>query len=175
MEPETAIRLIKKAIVASDSPQQWADLGAGNGLFTQALATRLSPKSSILAVDRNESALKSIILQNPNVTLHLQSGDFTAVNLANEYNGFLLANALHYIQNATVFLTKLKSGLSSSGRLVIVEYDRRESNPWVPYPVPFEKLKQVGHEAGFTSIKKLEEVPSVYDSVSIYSAVLTLN
>jgi ubiquinone/menaquinone biosynthesis C-methylase UbiE len=175
MELETAIRLIKKAISALDSPQRWADLGAGTGLFTQALATQLPPKSSILAVDKNGVALQSIILKNANVSLQLQSGDFTTVNLANGYDGFLLANALHYVQNATAFLIKLKSVMSSSGRLVIVEYDRSEPNPWVPYPLPLEKLKQVGQAAGFTCLSKLEEVPSIYESVSIYSAVLTVD
>lgn len=173
MELKTAIGLIKKAVIVSDSSQMWADLGAGNGLFTQALANLLPSKSSILAVDKNESALRSITSNNSEVTIQWKTGDFTTIDIGENFDGILLANALHYVQHAPAFLTKLKSALAPSGRLVIVEYERRESNPWVPYPIPFEKLKIVGLEAGFKSITKLDEVPSVYDSAIIYSAVLS--
>src|SRR5436190_11876191 len=38
----------------------WADLGAGDGTFAQALARRLQPGSRLYAVDRNSNAIASL-------------------------------------------------------------------------------------------------------------------
>jgi precorrin-6B methylase 2 len=39
---------------------RWADLGAGEGAFTLALADLLGPGAHITAIDKDERALKSI-------------------------------------------------------------------------------------------------------------------
>ncbi len=51
MELSTAINLIDTTHLTTQTAQRWADLGAGSGLFTRALASYLQPGSSILAVD----------------------------------------------------------------------------------------------------------------------------
>ena len=59
MELSNAIKLIEAGV---NKAQQgtWADLGAGAGLFTRALATLLPKGSTIYAVDANKSALEKI-------------------------------------------------------------------------------------------------------------------
>jgi ubiquinone/menaquinone biosynthesis C-methylase UbiE len=172
MEASTAIRLISKGISKSTEPQQWCDLGAGNGLFTRALSSLLPINSSILAVDKNETSLKSIQFNTIDVSLSIRADNFTSIELGENYDGILMANALHYVSDQHNFLKELKTKLKLSGRLLIVEYERRQANQWVPYPIAFGKLKELGEKSGFSSVEKLEESPSMYDHATIYSALL---
>jgi ubiquinone/menaquinone biosynthesis C-methylase UbiE len=171
MKLETAVSLIEKGIEQTNRPQQWMDLGAGTGLFSTALASLLPSQSSILAIDKDAQALKSIKVKT-GISLQIKVQDFTTIESSQQYDGILMANALHYVQHAPAFLSKLKGILASDGQLIIVEYERRNANAWVPYPIDFKTLELLGNSVGFGTISKLAEVPSVYDAASIYSAVL---
>jgi trans-aconitate methyltransferase len=172
MELKTAIKLIEKGIPAAHETAVWVDLGAGKGLFTKALASLLLPKIKIIAVDRDRSALHSIELPNT-VSLETVVGDYTALeNLPQQINGVLMTNSLHYISNHSEFLKKLKSKLTSDGRIILVEYDLSASNQWVPFPISKKKLKDICKEAGLLP-EFLGETTSIYQSANIYSAVLT--
>jgi ubiquinone/menaquinone biosynthesis C-methylase UbiE len=171
MKLETAVSLIEKAVVDSGKPQHWMDLGAGTGLFTTALDSLLPLQSSILAIDKDEQALKSVKVKT-GISLQIKVQDFTTIEPSQPCDGILMANALHYVQHASVFLSKLKAMLATDGQLVIIEYERRGSNAWVPYPIDFKTLASIGDSIGIKTISKLGEVPSVYDAASIYSASL---
>ena len=58
----------------------WADLGAGRGAFTLALADLLGPTGVIYAVDRDAGALQAnarhIHAQFPEVGIHYEVGDY---------------------------------------------------------------------------------------------------
>jgi 2-polyprenyl-3-methyl-5-hydroxy-6-metoxy-1,4-benzoquinol methylase len=173
MKLEVAIRLIEKGVDQTAGPQQWADFGAGQGLFTKALATRLPPGSSLHAIDKDETALKSIDLQQPQITLHKLKTDF--VNEEPDpgpLDGILIANALHFVPHTQAFLTYLRKILKPSGRMILIEYDREVGNQWVPFPVSYATLMTLAPQAGFTSVTKLGEEPSVYSAVDIYAAML---
>lgn len=172
MELSTAIRLIEGGVLKSNQPQRWVEFGAGDGMFTRALASVLSSGSSITAIDQNAASLRSIHWGFDKVILKTKVGDFTSMTWQEHFDGVLMANALHYVRDQLAFLTNVKAILSTTGRILVVEYERKQSNPWVPYPITFEKLKETGVSSGFSAIKKLEEAPSVYDNASIYSAAL---
>ncbi len=174
MDFSTAVHLIEKGILRSDSPQQWVDLGAGDGLFTRALASLLPASSSVLAIDRNGNSLKSIEWNLRAIQLQTKTDDFTSMRWGENFDGILMANALHYVKNQADFLLKLKNRIISPGRLVVVEYERRQPNAWVPYPISFKKLKEEGERVGFSLITQLTEVPSIYEGAAIYSAALML-
>lgn len=173
MELSTAIELIKGGVSNSDLSQRWADLGAGEGLFTRALASVLPNDSSILAIDQNAGLLKSVDLNFKSASLQTHKGDFTELNWGENFDGILMANALHYVKDQINFLHALKAKLVASGRLIVVEYENRQANAWVPYPIDFIKLKEVGYRSGFSSIGRLEDAPSIYGGGKIYSALLT--
>ncbi len=77
MQIEDAVALIRSAVDGHNG--LWADLGAGRGTFTRALARILSADSTIVAVDRDSDALAEIAswakAEAPNVTT--ARGDFT--------------------------------------------------------------------------------------------------
>ena len=172
MKPEVAIHLIEPGVERTNTKQVWADLGAGNGLFTHALSRMLRAGSTIYAVDMNSTRMSSILLWEQ-VTLKIIQSDFVRGEWSTELlNGILMANALHFVKEKETFLKKLKQRLTPGGRLLIVEYEMDKGNTWVPYPVGFQKLSALAMSSDFTSIKKLKEVPSVYDGRMIYSVVI---
>ena len=172
MELSAAIKLIGKGVLNHSKPQVWADLGAGKGLFSSALSTLLSSGSMIYAVDQDKKALSSIKVNSTEVSLKTIHGNFTTLQLeTGPLDGILMANSLHFVSDKIGLLQNLKRQLGSAGRFIIVEYDMRTPNRWVPYPISFEELKTFA-EALNLSITKIGERPSVYNSSNIYSSVL---
>ena len=59
-----------------------------------------------------------------------------------------------------------------SGRVVVVEYDRRAPNPWVPYPISPARLEEIAAQAGLSTPIVTAREPSVF-SGDLYVAVMT--
>ncbi len=172
MELQLAIHLVEYGVEKAKLPQVWADLGAGTGLFTKALAQLLAPGSVIHAIDRDASALSQIGVDD-SVRVEKINKDFTGDVLGTQlYDGILLANALHYVEDARSFLSTLRQKLQVSGRLIIVEYERTTPNQWVPYPVSFNRLEKLAEESGFKSVARLGKAPSAYHSGGMFSALV---
>jgi trans-aconitate methyltransferase len=172
MRPEVALQLIEPGVERTNTKQIWADLGAGNGLFTHALSRLIRAGSMIYAVDMNVARMSSISLWEQ-VTLKIIQSDFIRGEWSTEpLNGILMANALHFVKEKESFLKKLKERLTPGGRLLIVEYEMDKGNTWVPYPISFQKLSNLASGCDFLSVKKLKEVPSVYEGRMIYSVMM---
>lgn len=173
MELAVAKRLIHKGVETGTTPQHWADLGAGKGLFTKALADLLLPESVVHAVDRDRGALGEIG-SHPSVRIETIDKDFLREHLnLPPLDGILIANALHFVKEKIPFLSMLKTSLTTRGRMIVVEYDRETATPWVPFPVPFSGLEDLVIKAGFRTVTKLDEEPSVFNRVNIYAAVVS--
>lgn len=169
MDIATAIRLIRNGIKTTAQPQTWADLGAGDGLFTRAAASLLEADSTIYAIDK--TPLPEIVADT-NVTIVRRQKDFISDELGlTGLDGIIMANSLHYVRDQSTFLKKLTNILKPEGRILIVEYDLLAANKWVPYPVPFASLQHIADAHQFT-VNKLETHPSVYHQADIYSALL---
>jgi trans-aconitate methyltransferase len=172
MELSTAIRLIEAGVNKNTQPQTWADLGAGQGLFTRALSRQLSAKSVIYAIDTDAHALKGISIE-PDIALHKVNADFISfLDDSPRMNGFLMANALHFVSDRLTFGKSLIKRMLPGGRLLLVEYDMDKPSQWVPFPLSKSALSGFSDQVGFASVTFLDEVPSVYNSSMIYSAVL---
>lgn len=169
MKDADAIELIRKGILEK-SAVHWADLGSGSGTFTKALAQLLAPGSTILAVDKDNY---TIVSPNNQVTINFQQADFTTAALPNALDGILMANSLHYVQDQFSFIKRIMKHLNTKGTIIFVEYDTDRSNAWVPYPIAFNKLKELLSQAGFKSITKIGEMDSVYNQNKMYACVAT--
>jgi trans-aconitate methyltransferase len=171
MKHEVAKNLIEEGVEQANTKQIWADLGAGNGVFTYALSTLLQEGSTLYAIDMDASRMESIRVWQQ-VVLKKIHADFVKNGWTIEpLNGILMANALHFVKDKEPFLIKVKEKLTSDGRLIIVEYEMDHGNTWVPHPIGFNRLQELVNRVGFSSVQKLKEVPSVYDNRMIYSAV----
>lgn len=169
MELSEAIQLIQNDHLAQQPQALWADLGCGSGLFTHALAQLLQPGSTIYAVDRILPVLDAATNQ---VTIHPLQLDFVTQPLPFQgSDGILMANSLHYVADKAALLEQLSAHLKPQANFLIVEYDTDTPvSHWVPYPVSFRSLQQLFANAGYASVQRLGERPSVYGRASLYAA-----
>ncbi|HZX75265.1 MAG TPA: class I SAM-dependent methyltransferase [Cyclobacteriaceae bacterium] len=171
MELSVAIGLIEKGVDHARQQQTWADLGAGNGLFTKAL-TSIIKLGTVIAVDRDKLNL-SAISAKPSVKVKQVEKDFTDKDFSIEpCDGLLMANSLHYVSDKVSLIRQLKQSLAESGVMIIIEYERSKPNAWVPYPIRFQDLQKLFIDTGFASVEKMGEVASVFDRSTIYSALI---
>jgi trans-aconitate methyltransferase len=173
MELDVAVSLIKDGVAPTGEPQQWADLGAGTGLFTQALASLLPDKSTIYAIDRDADILRGIASPNPLVAIESMQIDFATQKMAVTLDGLMFANSLHFIDNKKATLQKWMRCLKSPAKIIIVEYDLHQRNAWVPFPITYNVLRSLAGDLGCNNIFKLAETPSRYNHSKIYAAVLS--
>lgn len=169
MQLSDAIDLIQKINIATHTPQVWADLGCGDGLFTRAIATLLPEKSTVYAIDKlNNLSNKNI----PGRSIIFHQADFEKEEwLLPKPDGILMANSLHYVRNQKIFIEKLLRKLNTGNpRLVFIEYDMDTSNPWVPYPLSFATLQKLIKSIGLPSLQKLGEKKSIYQRANIYAS-----
>src|SRR5215471_3346594 len=86
-------------------PQLWVDLGCGTGLFTLALTANLPARSKIIAIDKDEKALKKIPPTANNVIIQTKVADFASGTLdVKDIDGILMANSLHYVNDKETLL-----------------------------------------------------------------------
>ena len=172
MELQQAVSLIKNSHITGATPQVWADLGCGEGLFTRALASLLAPGSTIYAVDQNKKALQHLP-QGEGVLIKPIQANFVNDPLPfTKLNGILMANALHFVPNQKTFIKKLEGYVADKYSLVMVEYDTDTPNQWVPYPLSFEALQKLFRQSGYTTFEKIHEQPSLYGRANIYSVII---
>lgn len=175
MDVNDAVALIRDAV--GGRAGVWADLGAGAGTFTRALARILDPPSTIFAVDHDASsltALRALAAESATRIVPVRADftrefDFPGLGDA-LLDGILLANSLHFVRDAERVLTQLAQRVRVGGRVVVVEYDRRERSRWVPYPIDAAHWPELADAAGLAGAVVTATLPSVYAGV-LYTGV----
>ena len=176
MDHRDHVALLRPAIEPGGS---WADIGAGEGAFTLALADLLGPGGRIVAVDRDAAALsrnvEAVAERFPATELTTAVADFTGplrLDRTGELGGLVAANSLHFVprDRQVDIVRALAAHLRPGGRFVIVEYDADRGNPWVPHPFAFASWMRMAEEAGLAGTERIGRVPSRFLG-AIYSAV----
>ena len=168
MNPSEASSLLVDAVPVHARRGTWADLGSGDGTFTRALAELVDADCHIYAVDRDAQAIASLndlVRDHPNVRPVAAdfTGDFTLPDRGDaNLSGLLFANSLHYVKNPDAVLRRLVELLEPSGRVVVIEYDRRGPNQWVPFPIPMSRVDELFANAGLEAPAITATRPSRY-------------
>ena len=157
------VALLKPGI--HETGGRWADLGAGEGGFTDALAELLGPGAHITAVDKDARALGGI---RPGIETRV--ADFTRPLDLHDLDGIVMANSLHFVRDKAPVLESVRDMLRPGGRLIVVEYSTDRGNPWVPHPFTYATYVRMAEAAGLLGTEQLHSVPSRYFG-SMYSAV----
>jgi SAM-dependent methyltransferase len=169
MEQREAIDLLRPAL--GQSSGIWADFGAGTGMFTRALAAILGRGSSILAIDRDPRALSTLRslqgreAEDSKIVAIL--GDLEKLDAIPELadvqlDGAVFANALHFVADARDVLRRAVEHIRPGGRVIVIEYERDLATPWVPHPLPFERLQTIAQSAGLTVPEVITRRPSAF-------------
>jgi ubiquinone/menaquinone biosynthesis C-methylase UbiE len=152
---------------------KWADLGSGEGAFTLALADLLGKNGEIYSIEKSRDALREQELgmraQFPNAHVHYLNADFTRPFHVPQLDGIVMANSLHFIRNKESAIRHIQNYLCKDGRLILVEYDTDQGNPWVPHPLSYETWQALAQRCGFEHTQLLHVVPSHFLG-QIYSA-----
>lgn len=145
MDVADAVALVAPALEGAGPT--WADLGAGAGTFTSALLRILGPAARVHAVDRDASSVRALS-RIAGVTA--TRADFSDTLELPPLDGVLLANALHFVpaHEQAAVLARVASHVRPGGRVVLVEYENRAPSRWVPYPVSFERFRELARETG---------------------------
>ncbi len=174
MDHHDHVGLLRAGVV--DRGGTWADIGAGDGAFTLALADLVGPDGSIIAVDREAGALQrnagAVAARFPDVLLTTLVTDFTGPLNLPVLDGLVAANSLHFVPRSRQVdvVLRLAEHLAPGGRFIVVEYDVDRGTQWVPHPFSAGSWERLATEAGLTDTQPIGRVPSRFLG-AIYSAV----
>lgn len=153
----------------------WADIGAGSGAFTLALADLLGPGADVIAIDRDAGALRAnrgaVAARFPATRLQTVVGDLEATLDLPPLDGLVAANSLHFVprDRQVTAVRRLATYLRPGGTFVVVEYDADRGNPWVPHPFSAETWATLAVDAGLERPQVIGRVPSRFLG-AIYAA-----
>ena len=71
-----------------------------------------------------------------------------------------MANSLHFVRNKEGTLANVHGYLKTTGRLLMVEYNSDNGNPWVPYPFSYPTWQRLSQASGFSHTELLATYPS---------------
>jgi len=168
------VELIRAAVEPGGA---WADIGAGHGAFTLALADLLGPGGSIVAVDRDAGALRdnerAVSSRFPGVAITTLTADLREPLPLSPLDGLAAANSLHFVARDRQVETvrRLAGHLRPGAPFVVVEYDADHGNPWVPNPFSAVAWERLARDAGLEPPTVIGRVPSrflgaIYASMS---------
>ncbi len=172
MDHADHVALLRPAVAPAGT---WADIGAGEGAFTLALADLLGPGGRIVAVDRDRGALErnvqAIRARFPAVAIETLVADFQRPLTLPILDGLVAANSLHFVgrKQQLDVVAALAAHVAPGGRFVVVEYDADHGNPWVPHPFSYPSWERLAASAGLTGTRRIGRVPSRFLD-GIYSA-----
>jgi ubiquinone/menaquinone biosynthesis C-methylase UbiE len=171
VNPADLIALLRDGVPGKGG--RWADLGAGEGAFTLALAEILGPGAHITAVDREAGSLRHLVKEvrrrYPATVLETLTADFTHPLALTALDGVVMANSLHFVRNKAPVLVSVREMLRPGGTLLIVEYGADRGNPWVPHPFSYPSWERLASQAGFEATRLLKTIPSRFLG-TLYSA-----
>ena len=159
MDHADHVRLLRDGVTRGGT---WADLGAGTGAFTLALAELVGPGGEVIAVDRDRGALRELehARRPGGAAVRTLGADFAKPLDLPSLDGIVMANSLHFVRDKAPVLALVHRMLKPLGRLLLVEYDADKGNHWVPYPMSFETWRELADASGFSDTRKLATAPS---------------
>jgi SAM-dependent methyltransferase len=175
MDHADHVGLLRAGLVGVAAGERWADIGAGRGAFTLALADLLGPGATVIALDRDARALainaQAMAGRFPGVAFETRVCDLTKPPDLGPLDGIVAANSLHYVprDRQVEALRRLAVLVRPGGRFIVVEYDADRGNPWVPHPFSFETWRRMAAEAGLRDTEQIGRVPSRFLG-AIYAA-----
>jgi ubiquinone/menaquinone biosynthesis C-methylase UbiE len=149
-----------------------ADVGAGNGAFTRALARRVGPDGQVYASELGADSvakLRAALAGLGNVAVVEATATTTGLPDAC-CDGILLRGVYHHLTRPNETLEGLKRALKPGGRLLVVDFPPSIwLKPWTPQGLPANRHGQgvesdvvvtEASAAGFEEVRLIEDWPT---------------
>lgn len=133
--------------------QRIADVGAGQGYFTQRLAEAVGPTGQVVATDINDEAIRRLrarMLARKNVEVRKVEPDAPGLE-AGAYDLILLSEVDHFLGDRVDYLTRLRPALTPQGRIAVTHL--RAMRP---------PLVAAAQAAGYTLVSEYNDLPDHY-------------
>ncbi len=163
MDHRDHVALVRPGFDGVAAGETWLDAGAGRGAFTLAAADLLGPGATLIALDRDASALeanaRSIAAAFPGTDHRVVVGDLRdRIEVPDgSLDGIVAANVLHFLEpdRRPPVVAALVRLLRAGGRFVLVEYETERPTPWLPYPLPLDDWEDDAPGAGLTRPRRI--------------------
>jgi ubiquinone/menaquinone biosynthesis C-methylase UbiE len=146
-----------------------ADIGAGSGYFTLRLARAVEPKGTVLAVDVDAGMLDYLrqrLAQNnvKNVQV-MKVPAHDPLLIDGSLDLAFVCNVYHHLEDREVYMRKVRKALKPNGRLVIVDFYKKEGIPVGPpmhMRLSEDEVQKELQTAGLKVTEKLTLLPYQY-------------
>jgi predicted methyltransferase len=156
------------AAVAIEPGMLVADVGAGTGYFSRALSEAVGPRGAVLAVE-----------VEPNLVTHLRAraereGTVNVIPVlgspsdprlpAGRVDRVLFVDTYHHIDGRIAYFTRLRAALSPGGRVVVVDWEKREDTvgPELSHRLAREQVVEEMTRAGYAALPASVRLPHQY-------------
>jgi ubiquinone/menaquinone biosynthesis C-methylase UbiE len=147
-----------------------ADIGSGSGYFTTRFARALAPlKGRVMALDVDEGMvahLRQRLTQEQlkNVTV-IQVPPHDPLLIDQSVDVVFICDTYHHLEDREIYMKKIRKGLKPNGRVVIVDFYKREGIPVGP-PMSMrlseETVQKELQAAGLHVTEKVTALPYQY-------------
>jgi arsenite methyltransferase len=138
-----------------------ADIGAGTGYFARRFAMHAG---KVYAVDIDSNLLAIIQKSAPaNLTTVLAAPDDPKLP-ENSVDVIFFCDVLHHIENRAAYLPKLAMALKPGGRIVVVDFYKKELPVGPPPSMKISDTETISEfsQAGFALARRLDTLPYQY-------------
>ncbi|MEX2299668.1 MAG: class I SAM-dependent methyltransferase [Bryobacterales bacterium] len=145
-----------------------ADIGAGSGYFSVRLARAVGPQGTVFAADIDEGLIEYLVKRSAQEGLHnlkplLGRPDDPLLPPASVDLVFI-CDVIHHIEDRGPYYSKLARALRPGGRLVIVDFYKRELPVGPPPAMKIAKTDLIAElgQAGFGLREEFDLLPYQY-------------
>lgn len=144
----------------------FADIGCGPGFFVFPASEIVGKNGKVYAVDTQQEMLDELKKRKPAENVFVLKSEETKlpVNSATA-DIVLMVFVLHEVYKPKEFLKEIKRVLKPSGRLIVIDWEKRIEEKGPPYDerLPREKAKEFMAQAGFKKVDINSLNPSHYE------------
>lgn len=132
-----------------------ADIGAGSGYFTLRLAHHVGAAGRVYAVDVNPDMVRHLNERIRDAALNNVSTILAGPHdplLPEPVDRILIVDVWHHVEDQSAYLEKLKAALKPGGRIVMIDFQKRELpvGPPLDMKIAREALVAQMQQHGFT-------------------------
>lgn len=139
-------------------PGLWLDVGAGEGEDSLPL---FEVGCKVIAYDIDVGSLGEIRRIERKVPVVRGDYHYLPFN-DSKFDGVFMGFAAHYSKDFILLFEEIFRVLKSAGVLLVAEYNRKQPLPWVPRPLPLNRITQLLLNSGFIKVESILQNQRIY-------------